>query len=154
MAARWAADNVEALREAEPPLPDGFANRRADNWRGLLAIADQVGGTWPSRAREAALTLQGVDAGQTVQLTLLADIRTALGEASCISSEALAKELAGMEGQPWAEFGRSRKPITPNTIARLLRSFALFPRTVRDGGETFKGYLAAELVEVFDRYLS
>ena len=50
-AARWAEDNIDALRDAEPELPKGFINRRGDNWRPLLAIADLVGGDWTSRAR-------------------------------------------------------------------------------------------------------
>jgi putative DNA primase/helicase len=58
-AARWAADNLDRLREADPAMPPGVFNRVADNWRGLLAIADIAGGEWPQRARlalEAALS--------------------------------------------------------------------------------------------------
>jgi putative DNA primase/helicase len=42
-AVRWAADNVDALRGADPDMPEGFANRRADNWRPLFSIADLIG---------------------------------------------------------------------------------------------------------------
>src|SRR5215467_9888005 len=49
-AKRWANDNIEALRDADPKVPDDLHNRPADNWRSLLAIADAVGGDhWPKR---------------------------------------------------------------------------------------------------------
>ena len=49
-AARWAQDHDLALRDAEPDIPSSLSNRRADNWRHLLAIADLAGGSWPTRA--------------------------------------------------------------------------------------------------------
>jgi putative DNA primase/helicase len=70
-AALWAADNLDALRGADPAMPQGFSNRRADNWRPLLAIADRAAGHWPQRARKAALKLDRPDAGQTAALMLL-----------------------------------------------------------------------------------
>src|SRR5262249_4111194 len=45
-AARWIADNVAALRQADPEnLPD-IGDRDIDNWIPLIAIADIVGGKW------------------------------------------------------------------------------------------------------------
>jgi putative DNA primase/helicase len=161
-AARWAADNIEALCDAEPEMPEGITNRRADNWRALFAIADRAGGDWSGvsgKAREAALTLDHVDAGQTTGIILLEDIRTVLtgrtGDGK-ITSKALAEELAKMEGRPWPEFGRSKKPITTNAIARLLKPFNVFPLDMRDP-HTFKackGYHVEPLQAVFERYLS
>ncbi|MBM3566047.1 MAG: DUF3631 domain-containing protein, partial [Alphaproteobacteria bacterium] len=52
MAARWALDNFEAIRAADPVMPDGIINRAADNWRPILAIADVAGGEWPERMRQ------------------------------------------------------------------------------------------------------
>ena len=42
-------------READ--VPDELPVRAADAWEPLLAIADAAGGTWPARARKAALIL-------------------------------------------------------------------------------------------------
>ena len=39
-ALRWANDNGEKLKHAEPEMPVGFDNRLGDNWHLLLAIAD------------------------------------------------------------------------------------------------------------------
>src|SRR5262249_8006243 len=46
-ALRWANDNIESFRDAEPEVPDALNDRAADNWRPLLAVADRVGGKWP-----------------------------------------------------------------------------------------------------------
>ena len=35
-AARWALDNIDALRGVEPEMPESFINRRGDNWRPLF----------------------------------------------------------------------------------------------------------------------
>jgi hypothetical protein len=42
--ARWAIDNQDTLRDAKPTMPAEFRNRRADNWKLQLAIADLAGG--------------------------------------------------------------------------------------------------------------
>ena len=58
-AARWAFDNEQALRDAEPPCPDALAeysDRAADAWSPLFAIAQVAsrqatdGSDWPARA--------------------------------------------------------------------------------------------------------
>ncbi len=153
-AARWAADNLEWLSIAEPEVPDGIANRRADNWRPLLAIAERAGGDWPPFAREAALTLTNTVDSLTLASLLLVDIRAALGSLDRISSKELVARLLEMEGQPWPEMPRGGKPITQNGVARLLKPFGVFPRSVRiDGVETSKGYMASDLQEAFERYL-
>src|SRR5262249_21531359 len=54
---RWSIDNIEALRDVEPPMPPGFDNRLGDNWRLMFAIADKIGGEWPERARQAAVVV-------------------------------------------------------------------------------------------------
>jgi hypothetical protein len=133
---------------------EGIANRRADNWRPLFAIADRVGGHWPNLAREAAFTLNHVDAGQTTALMLLEDMRSLIGEMPAISSETMAKQLGGMEGRRWPKYKNS-KPITKHAIARLLRPFNVFPQDIRDPdtGESCKGYRTVDLVGVFKRYL-
>ncbi len=141
-AARWAADNLEALCGARPELPEGFTNRLADNWRPLLAIADQAGGDWPSRAREAALTLTNPNMGVETRIALLASMRT------------LVEKLADMEPE-WAEFGRTGKPITQKGVANLLKPFGVFPQYVWDPDEakSVRAYLGTDLEDTFNRYL-
>ena len=47
--AAWAEASVKALAAARPDMPAGIADRDADVWEPLLAIADAAGGDWPER---------------------------------------------------------------------------------------------------------
>jgi hypothetical protein len=160
-AARWAADHIDDLRKRDPKMPEELSNRRADNWRAMFAIADLCGGDWPAFAREAALTLEGHDLQGDISMQLLEDIRTVInGEKDIasdrITSAILAKKLGEMEGRPWPEFGHSRKPISPNAIARMLKKFNVVPGNIRDpqdDGTVAKGYWTEVFNTVFERYL-
>ena len=83
--ARWAADNVEHLRGADPDMPEALDDRAQDNWRSLIAIADLVGGDWPLRARAAAVALCAPRAGQeeTKGVLLLRAIREVFEQERC-----------------------------------------------------------------------
>jgi hypothetical protein len=162
--ARWAKDNLEALRLVPPKVLPELNDRAADNWEPLLAIADVVGGAWPARAMEAALRLSGDgdgdgddDTGGDRGTDLLSDIRELWGENDWqdrVTSAELLLALAGMEGRPWAEICHG-KPITSNYLARLLRRFKVRPKSLRiDEGRTPKGYLLAQFQDPWTRYLS
>jgi hypothetical protein len=155
----------------------------ADNWGPLLAIADAAGGDWPERARQALLravaTAEDGNDG-SLREVLLADIRDVFSgldnsqsrfftgvsdeilDRDRIRSADLAGTLARMEGHPWAEFGPTRRPITANALARLLRPFRIEPETRRfqtkskdskEGTFTAKGYLRGQFADAFARYL-
>jgi putative DNA primase/helicase len=116
-AARWASDHLDVLRQADPDVPRKLNDRAADNWRCLLAIADQAGGPWPERARTAAVALStDADDEDTISVEVLRDLKAVFDTlmADRLASEAIVAHLAGMEGRPWAEFGRpaSRSPRT------------------------------------------
>jgi putative DNA primase/helicase len=154
MMARWTADNRDALAASDPDMGALF-NRAADNWRPLIAIADQADGDWPARVRAIAETSEGSKEDQSTRTMLLSDIRDVLAArpyATRIGSTELATELGMMEGRPWAEW-RHGKQITAAGLARMLAPFGISPATRRDGAETFKGYLAADFEEAFARYL-
>ena len=136
-------------------MPKGFINRRADNWRPLLVIADLVGGEWPERARLAATTLDRADSGQTTGLLLLADIRDLFADRGWpdrFGSQEIADHLALLEGKPWPDF-RNGKPISTNQLARLLKPFKVFSSNIRTASGTPKGYMLADFEENFARYL-
>jgi hypothetical protein len=116
----WAAEHIEALREADPSIPDALGDRMQDCWEPLLAIADAAAGTWPQRARDAAVALSGqLSAEQDTQtIRLLSDCRDLIGAQSFITSKDLAERLASIDDAPWADW--YGKPITPTTVARLL----------------------------------
>ena len=167
--ARWACDNLEALRNANPAIPIGLDDRAADAWEPLLAIAKTAGGEWPERARKAAQELSGehVKEDDEIGTLLLADIReifktgdrdvytTKEGERH-IKSESVVAKLTAREDRPWAEFGRARKPITAIGLASLLRPYKIKPGSIRIGpgeDDTAKGYKLSQFIAIFERYL-
>jgi putative DNA primase/helicase len=157
--ARWAQDNIEALRGADPAMPAGLHDRAADNWRPLLAIAGQAGGGWPHRAAEAAKALAPGAEDDSIAVLLLADIRAVFAEQGVqrIASARLVDALLAMEDRPWMEL-QDRGPLTPGRLAHLLKPFGIRPGTTRfdpgDGsGSTAKGYYRADFTDAFARYL-
>ena len=156
--ARWTADNFARLESADPVLPQGVFNRLADNWRPLFAIADAAGGDWPTRAAAAfaALTItEDLDA-QGIGATLLADIAAVFAQRDSdkLPSAKVAEALANIEGRPWAEFGKARKPISANQLANQLRKFGIAPHPVRLGTEVARGYDLADFADAFARFLA
>src|SRR6266700_225686 len=55
----WVRAHLTELRDAEPDMP--VEDRAADTWEPLIAVADLAGGTWPARARMAAVALTAED---------------------------------------------------------------------------------------------
>jgi putative DNA primase/helicase len=155
--ARWTADNLERLRSSDPVLPEKAYNRLADNWRPLFAIAEVAGGDWPRRAAAAFAKLTSADdlGAHGIGTWLLADVANIFGSSGKdkLPSSRLGAALAEIEGRPWAEFGKARKPITPNQLATQLRRFDIHSRKLRFEEETLWGYCLDDLMEAFDRYL-
>ena len=146
-----------AIAATEPEMPPGIYNRAADNWRPLLSVATVAGGGWVPRAQKAALAGVAADIDDAALLELLLrDVRTifASREVERMSSAALVEALAELDGRPWAEFGRTDKPITQNKLARLLKPLGIAPDSIRvDERRTPKGYYFNQFKEAFSRYL-
>lgn len=157
-ASRWAEDNavtVAAAAADNPALPEGLSNRVADNWRVLAAIASGAGGDWPQRAFQAAELAHSKIAahdGDGILEMLLTDIREAFPSNNAdMASADLVERLVAIEGHPWAEFGKSAKPITMNRLARLLKPLRIGPENI--GQNRVKGYRREQFKEAFERYL-
>jgi hypothetical protein len=152
-AARWTADKRDEL--AKRPDMGALVNRPAMNWRPLFAVAELAGGDWPDRARKAAEASARVRGEQDIKAELIVDIGTIMDadpEVDEWPSAALAESLAKLEGRPWAEFGKSQKPITQNAIARLLRPFAIAPDRIGADDSQARGYRRSQFGEVFAAY--
>jgi len=155
--ARWTADHFDTLKRCDPKLPETAFNRLADNWRPLFAIAEVAGGDWPRRCAEAFAKLTSTDDldADGVGSLLLADTAEIFSKEGTdkIPSARLAEEVAAIEGRPWAEWGRQRKPISPNQLANLLRRFGISPTKIRFGDKTLQGYNRSDFEDAFQRYL-
>jgi hypothetical protein len=151
-------DDVGAQLRTRPTLPDGVADRAAEVWRPLVAVADAATGSWPELARAACQHFV-LDAGPgplSLGVRLLADLRavyTRLG-ADRLTSTDLLKELTALDDAPWADlYG---KPLDARRLARELGRYDVHPGPLRIGGEVVKGYQTGGptgLADAWSRYL-
>lgn len=154
-AARWASDHLEALKDADPPMPRGLGDRAEDAWRPLLAIADQAEGAWPATARSAALALSGSNEdesdGSSKGVLLLTHFRKVFQDAgtASIPSMTLLDQLNGNEEWPWGEW-RQGKPISPRGVAAILKPYNIRPRR----GNAGSYYLRTDFEDAWQRYLA
>ena len=153
--ARWAADHLNDIRDADPEVPAQLHDRAADNWRPLLAIADLCPGGWSTRARAAAVALTVKDGDEdSIQALLLADIRDILEAKMRLKSTDLAAALTGIEDHPWAEW-KHGKPMTAVQLARQLAPFDIRPKPIRfTEFAVAKGYDIRQFEDTFSRYLA
>ena len=166
---RWAQDNLDALRAADPALPNTLHDRAKDNWRPLAAIAAVAGRNWPQLARSAIVALtSGLLDEEEVGVLLLEDLyeifrpktedeteaRTAPKQIDEITCKELAVRLHEREERPWRSWGRQEKPITSRQVGVLLAPFGIIAKTVRpEDGPRGKGYTFAQCEDAFKRYL-
>jgi putative DNA primase/helicase len=156
--ARWAHDNADAIANANPVLPEGLINRRGDLWLVMLSIATVVGNGWVERVHRAIAAENTGDSDDATLLEqLLTDIRTVFAgmeEGEEISSTALTNALIDMDTRPWAELGKSRKPLTAARLARMLHvpGVSVAPRPIQRG--KLRGYVAGQFTDIFERYLA
>ncbi len=155
-AARWVADHLAALQAADPAVPSALDDRQADNWRPLLAIADEPGEAWADLARSAARTLSGavVEADTAAPVQLLADLREvfATTPADKLATVTILRHLAALEDRPCADDAPGH-PLTSRHLAKLLEGFGIRAKQIRQGADTRKGYLRSDFTDPFRRYL-
>jgi len=152
--ARWAEDNVEALRQADPELP--VTGRKANVWRPLVAIADRAGADWPERARAAALVLSKVEIdAEDYGVQLLADVHKVFDATNdeFLWTEDLLRHLHEMAERPWSEYGRSHKPITDSQLAKLLRPYKIRSRQRKRDGVNRRGFEHSQFESAWKRYV-
>ncbi|RKY02183.1 MAG: hypothetical protein DRP55_03205, partial [Spirochaetes bacterium] len=153
-ALKWAQENFDALKKANPQIPSIPNDRAMDNWFPLIVIADLIGGVWPKKVRRAMIKINEIEEKDDLKIELLKDIKEVFESLNKdkISSSELVEALVNMDDRPWAEWNKG-KPLTPNKLARLLRSFGIRPKTQRYNKDIFKGYSKESFKEVFNRYI-
>jgi hypothetical protein len=160
---RWVDDNVEALKESpytrfdksNISIPGNSNDRASDNWLPLFAIASLVSSEWLIKLEEAFKDLNGSNDtdNENISALLLTDIKNIFTENGLdkIHSSDLVTKLIEMEDRPWYEY-RHGKPITVNTLARLLKPFEIKSKQMRDP-QNKQGYLLENFEDAFSRYI-
>jgi hypothetical protein len=153
----WAETALESLRESRPDLPEELDDRMQDGVEPLLAIADLIGGDWPTTARAAVVELCAgkPDEDPSWGVQLLADIRRAFGDDDRLGTEELIDRLKADSEAPWGTWGHDGTGLNPRRLATLLKPYGIKSKTVRlDDDTTLKGYKREEFNNAFARYLS
>jgi hypothetical protein len=131
----------------------GVKDRDADVWEALLATADAAGGSWPTRAREAAVALvsEGKESNPSLGIRLLADLRTLFALADRMSTDELLTGLSNLDDAPWGEL--RGKPLSNLGLSRLLNPFGVKPKPLRFGDKVVRGYARGDFYDAWNRYL-
>lgn len=156
-AARWVADNEAALTGATPAMPAGVINRKADNWRPLIAIAALAGGAWADDAADLAVAPAGDDDGQGLLSMLLADLQRIFTEAGAerLATADLVKRLLDRDDRPWPEMPGTGKPITATKLTQRLKTVGAQRQQWRVPGTEDRvwGFYRADLADATARYV-
>jgi hypothetical protein len=152
----WGDKVRSRLADAWPDMPPGIEDRDADVWEPLLAVADEAGGTWPDRARVAAVSLvtQSREGGrQSWGIRLLTDLRTIFDnlKSDALHTETLLEQLHNLDESVWADL--RGKPLDSRGLARRLEPYEVKPKPVRIGETVLRGYTRSDLHDVWARYL-
>ncbi|MEN9659432.1 MAG: hypothetical protein RL571_2897 [Pseudomonadota bacterium] len=138
------------------PEPFGLDNRAADNWEGLVAIADIAGGVWPLWSRHAAHYIAGaVDTTPSINQELLTDIQAAFEHRKTdkLHTAQLLAELCNDDESSWKTYNRGRE-LSAKQLCNRLKEFGIKPKQLWISGEGNKrGYELPQLSEAFSRYL-
>ena len=158
---KWAATCTLAR---EPEMPPELHNRASDNWRPLLAIADDLGHGEDARTAAIALSINRLDEDPGV--ILLTDIRSvfdALG-VDRLTSAALVEALLALEDSLWHDWrglrdDRPARKLSQSELARLLRPFSIRPHVIwpanrMPGDKSYRGYLRSKFESALGRLLS
>jgi hypothetical protein len=134
-----------------PAMPSEIHDR--DVWEPLIAVADAVGGSWPERARAAAVALvaESKDGESSLGIRLLADLRMVFDDEEQMTSRDIIRGLVDLEEAPWGDL--KGKPLDERGLANRLRAYGVKSKTIRVGTATPKGYRREDLHDVWLRYL-
>lgn len=169
----WMETVAEQVGSAYPELPPGLNDRAEDAWEALVAVADAAGGSWPERARRAAVTLSAEaeeNSADLMQTRLLSDLRDIFMPPGCLPncechdklhSTAIVALLRFMPEAPWRDWKRGRPEpwLNERELAEMLKDFRVKPKNVRihnvqlNQDVQLKGYERSQFVAVWECYL-
>jgi hypothetical protein len=151
---QWASVAADNVGRIWPILPAEVADRNADVWEPLIAVAEVLSDGWARRAALAAVEMTKVSTTSPVSLgvRLLADIRDVWPRTvEAIGSENLIRLLIEVPEAPWADLhGRE---LTPRGLSQRLRHYEISSSTVRVGEWVGRGYRRVDFIDAWRRYL-
>jgi hypothetical protein len=151
--AAWAL-HIQGILDLDPSMPDGIEDRNADVWESLISVADAAGGTWPDRARVAAVALVAAAKVGTPSLgvRLLRDLRTIFPESiSALWTADILMHLHNIEESPWGDL--RGKPLDSRKLSSLLLPYAVHSKQIRLASVNQRGYYRDDLRDAWSRYL-
>ncbi len=146
----WARDTqrLQRLGDIEPSMPDGVEDRQQDAWEPMVAIADEAGGHWPEKARNACENLCQFDEIGDEDMQLLSDIKSIFDD--CVSdflpTVQLIRDLRECDESPWKD-----DDLTAHRLSKHLRPFGV--RSKHGPGKTARGYWRRDFMDAFTRYI-
>jgi hypothetical protein len=148
----WAEVVGPAVGEARLDLP-GVTDRRAEAWEPLVAIADAAGGSWPARARAAAVADVTAHRSRdgSLGIKLLGDLKEVFKDQEAMFTTAILDALVELDDSPWADL--KGKALDARGLAVRLRRYGINRKTVRIGHATGKGYTREDMHDAWKRYL-
>jgi uncharacterized protein DUF3631 len=151
---KWVATSVLAQ---DPAMPSELQHRMADNWRVLLAIADDLGHGDAARAAAVALCADRPDEDYGVLMLRHIQGIFLAREIDRILSSELVDALIAIDDAPWHDWrgprdDRSPRKLTQSDLAWLLRPFGIRPRTVRGRWGTARGYYRHQFERAWRAY--
>ena len=155
--ARFVQDTIMQFPDAQPTIPPELNDRAADNWIPLLKVAELAGGSSPSRARQAALTLSKDLDDQSASTRLLADIQAIFDGKSTqeLTTHDLLEGLYLLEEGDWDTCNRG-KPLSARQLGSRLRTYGIASVKLRPPGGTpgTRGYRREDFEDAWNRYLA
>lgn len=135
---RWGQEHAIALAESEfPTMPEGIDDRLADIWEPLFQVAEYLGGDWPDRAANAAITLALSGAGEdeghvlTPQQLLLFGMFQVFRGSKNLPTTVIIDRLMAMPDSPFAAMWRGMsKDSIADEMSIILRSVGVKPKKV------------------------
>jgi putative DNA primase/helicase len=168
---RWITDNATAIADriqSGKCIIDLGNDRAEENWEPLFALADQAGGDWPAKMREAAKALEAHTSEEGGD-HLLMDIREVIaanptpsstfGQSGYPGTGALVQggkvPVATLAAALRQSAASSWEKLTPRGLGNMLKGFDLHSTPERFADKKqHKCYSVADLEQVFARYLN